>query len=517
MHKHYFSTLFAAALLTSTLFSPLSAAIVAEPTKDAKELPKEPPKEAPKEEAVVTTHTVKIGGIDISYEAKVGTQLLNDDQSNPKASIFYTAYTKDGVTNKRDRPITFCFNGGPGSASVWLHLGILGPKRVDIDADGKKAKQPFQLLDNPYSLLDVTDLVFIDPVSTGFSRTVNGEDAKQFHGVEKDIKSVAEFIRLYITRNERWESPKFLAGESYGTTRASGLAQELHDNHHLYLDGLMLISCVLNFQTIRFASGNDLPYALFLPTYTSTALYHHKLEADLQQDVAKTMTEVEAFAVGEYTHALMMGDNLDPNERSAVLDKLTRYTGISREYIDRANLRLNIFRFVKELLKDERRTVGRFDSRLKGIDADLCLDTFEFDPSYENIVGMFTATFNNYVRTDLNWKHDPEYKIIADVQPWDYGDAKNQFLNVAENLRDTINKNTMLEVFVASGYSDLATPYFATEYTFSHMGLDPSLRGNITLETYEGGHMMYLNHPSLVKLKGDLSRFIRQRLAKNNP
>lgn len=504
MIKHFVPTLFACVFLT-TISQVQAQEVKVEQAK----------KEPPKEETIITSHTAKIGDINLSYQTTVGTQILSDDQGNSKASIFFVAYTKDNPGKLRDRPITFCFNGGPGSASVWLHLGVLGPKRVDMDNEGKIAKQPYHLIDNPYSILDVTDLVFIDPVSTGFSRAVPGEDPKQFHGVEKDIQSVADFIRLYVTRNERWESPKFLAGESYGTTRASGLAQELHDNHHLYLDGLMLISSVLNFQTIHFAAGNDLPYILFLPSYTATALYHHKLDDELQADEKKTLAEVERFAFGEYTQALMYGDHLGKVQREAVLDKLVRYTGLSRDYIDRSNLRIHIFRFAKELLRDERRTIGRFDSRLKGIDSDLCDDIFEFDPSFENIVGAFTATFNHYIRSDLNWKRDDEYKIIANVQPWDYSvNATNQFLDVADKLRDVMSKNTMLDVFVASGYYDLATPYFATEYTFSHLGLDPSLRDHVTLETYDGGHMMYLYHPTLIKLKSDLTQFIKQRLDK---
>lgn len=478
--------------------------------------PKDSKKETPKEETVTTSHRVTIDGMDVSYQTTVGTQLLMDAQGAPKASLFYVAYTKENGGETRNRPVTFCFNGGPGSAAVWLHLGVLGPKRVEMDADGKTAKQPYRLIDNPYSLLDVTDLVFIDPVSTGFSRAAPGEDAKQFHGVEKDIQSVADFIRLYVTRNERWESPKFLAGESYGTTRAAGLALELHDKHYLYLDGIILISSVLNFQTIHFSAGNDLPYILFLPTYTATAFYHNKLDADLQDNLQKTLAEVEEFAYGDYAQALMYGDYLDNGKREQILDKLVRYTGLSRNYIDQSNLRIHIFRFAKELLRNERRTIGRFDSRLKGIDSDLCNDVFEFDPSFENIVGAFTATFNNYIRKDLKWKRDEEYQIIADVQPWDYSAAQNKFLDVTEKLRDVMNKNTMLEVFVASGYYDLATPYFATEYTFSHLELDPNFRNHLTMETYEGGHMMYLYQPSLIKLKSDLAQFIKRRLDKNN-
>jgi carboxypeptidase C (cathepsin A) len=508
---NYFVSIFIAAALCISFYGE------AQEQKTTPPPPTEPivKKEAPKEESVVTNHTVNVGNALISYQATVGTQLLNDNQGNPKASIFYIAYTKTNPGELRNRPITFCFNGGPGSSSVWLHLGILGPKRVDMDEEGKIAKQPYHLIDNPYTLLETTDLVFIDPVSTGFSRAVPGEDAKQFHGVEKDIQSVAEFIRLYITRNERWESPKFLAGESYGTTRASGLALELNDTNHVTLNGVILISSVLNFQTIRFTSGNDLPYILFLPSYAVTALYHNKLAPELQENVKKTIDEVEQFAYGDYAEALMYGMNLPKDKRENVLDKLVKYTGLSRDYIDRSDLRIHIFRFAKEVLKDERRTVGRFDSRMKGIDSDLCGDTFEYDPSYENIVGAFTATFNDYIRTDLGWKRDDEYKILADVQPWDYGTATNQFLDVGDKLKTVMSKNTMLEVFVASGYTDLATPYFATEYTFSHLGLDPSLQHHVTLEVYEGGHMMYLNQASLVKMHADLVNFIKNRLEKS--
>ena len=473
-------------------------------------------KEIPKEETVETQHSVKIGGVEIPYKATVGTQHLNDDQGNPKAYIFYVAYTKQGVENARGRPITFCFNGGPGSSSVWLHLGVMGPKRVNIDDDGKAAKQPYYLKDNPYSMLDETDLVFIDPVSTGYSRSISGEYEKQYHGVEADIQSVAEFIRLYVTRNGRWESPKLLAGESYGTTRASGLAQELHDTHHLYLDGIFLISTVLNFQTIRFASANDLPYVLFLPTYTATAWYHQKLAADLQKDQKKALAEVEIFAQGEYAEALMKGDKLAEKERKSVVDKLARYTGLSKEYIERANLRVNIYRFAKELLRGENRTVGRFDSRQKGIDSDLCNAVFEYDPSYENIVGLFTAAFNDYIRRELGWSKDEEYQVLADVTPWDYGTASNQYLDMGEKLKETMCKNNELEVYVASGIYDMATPYFATEYTFSHLGLDPVLRENVMMETYVGGHMMYLYKPSLVKMKEDMSAFMHHLIAKRN-
>ena len=471
---------------------------------------KQSSKPAPIEETVVTKHSTMIDGKKIDYKATVGTQFIIDEKGNSTASIFYIAYTKDDVDDISKRPVTFCFNGGPGSSSVWLHLGAFGPKRININDEGTQASPPYHLVENPYSLLDITDLVFIDPVSTGFSRAINGQDPKQFHGFESDIQSVAEFIRVYTTRNLRWESPKYLAGESYGTTRAAGLAKALHDGSYLYVDGIILISSVLDFQTIKFVPGNDLPYILFLPTYTSTALYHNKLDKALQSNPKKTMDEVQQFAFGEYTQALMQGNLLDSNKQQLIIEKLSKYTGLSKEYISNANLRVNMFRFAKELLRTERRTVGRFDSRIKGIDSDSCGENFEHDPSLELVLGIFTATFNNYVRAELNWKTDDEYQILTDVKPWDYSVATNQYLNVAEKLREVMSTDNNMRVFVASGNYDLAIPYSATDYTFAHLGLDPTLQSNIVTKQYEGGHMMFLYHPTLVKLKGDISQFINK-------
>jgi len=497
----------------SSLLIAITTLVQAEDCVEKPKTEKEQKKEI-KEEVITTSHSVNINGLETLYKASVGTQINRDDKGNPKASVFYIAYTKENVENKITRPVTFCFNGGPGSSSVWLHLGIFGPKRVNINDDGLSVDQPYHLVDNPSSLLDVTDLVFIDPVSTGYSRPAPGEDAKQFHGVDEDIQSVAEFIRLYTTRNELWEVPKFIAGESYGTTRAAGLAQELHEKQHLYLDGILLISTILNFQTITFTSGNDLPYILILPSYTAAALSHRKLSPELQKDFNKTLQEAEEFAKNEYALALMQGDTINPEERSAIVDKIARYTGLTQTYVDQANLRVSIFRFAQELLRSERRTIGRFDSRMKGISSDVCCDSLEFDPSFDLIMGLFAATFNNYVRADLNWKSDEEYKILANVWPWNYSTATNQYLNVADKLRDVMNKNPSLEVYVASGFNDLATPYFATNYTITHLNLDPSLRNHITFKNYEGGHMMYLKNTTMIKMKADISSFFKQRLEK---
>ena len=357
--------------------------------------------------------------------------------------------------------------------------------------------------------------MFIDPVSTGYSRPVPGEDAKQFHGVTQDIESVGEFIRLYTTRVQRWSSPKFLIGESYGTTRAAGLSAHLHQTLGMYLNGIMLVSAILNFQSARFDLGNDLPYILFLPSYAASAWYHKKLPDSLQsKPLREFLREVEAFAVGDYNVALMKGDALSGDERAAVIDQLVRYTGLSATYVEHTNLRINIHRFVKELLRDERRTIGRFDSRFKGIDRDAAGERHEYDPSYAIIQGAYTAALNHYMRSVLAFKSDRLYEILtANVQPWDYSKFQNQYVNVAEDLRKAMTYNPFLQVFVANGYYDLATPYFATEYTFHHLGLDPELQGHVTMGYYEAGHMMYLRRLSLAALKNDLASFIDHTLS----
>lgn len=463
-----------------------------------------------KEEFSETKHQAVINGKTVAYRAVAGNLILRDENCKPEASMFYISYIKEGTGVESDRPITFCFNGGPGSSSVWLLLGVLGPKRVHLLESGE-ALPPYRLVDNDFSLLDSTDLVFIDPVSTGFSRAIPRDNAKKFHGVEEDIKSIAEFIHLYLTRNGRWDSPKFLVGESYGATRAAALASHLHDKYYLYVNGLALISSVLNFQTIDFDAGNDLSYLLILPSYTAAAWYHKKLSPDLQADFQEALRASREFAANDYTLALFKGDLLSAPEKRRIVAQLARFTGLSPDYIDRSNLRVDVLRFAKELLRGEKRTVGRFDSRYKGIDSDAVGERLEYDPSMDAIFGAFTATLNSYFRTDLKWNKDAQYKILTNVQPWDYGTA-NHYLNVAENLRSVMTKNQYMRVFVASGYYDLALPFFATEYTMNHLGLDATLRGHVTMKNYDAGHMMYTYYPSLVKLKSDLADFYEQTL-----
>ncbi len=465
---------------------------------------------APQETSESTRHTVVIAGEEIAYTATVGTiKLLGEDEQTAKAMIFFVAYTRDDVPDRAARPITFSFNGGPGSSSVWLHLGLLGPRRVLMDDQGNPPPPPYRLVNNDHSLLDLTDLVFIDPVSTGFSRTVPGEKAEQFHGYEQDLESVGEFIRLYVSRHGRWGSPKFLIGESYGTTRAAGLAAHLQTRYGMYLNGVMLISTILAFQTALFTPGNDLPYLLYLPTYTATAWYHRRLPAPYQADLLRALEAAEAFAMKDYALALMKGAALTSDERADIAARLAALTGLSEQYVEQTNLRIEIHRFVKELLRDERRTVGRLDSRLLGIDRDAAGERPDFDPSMAAILGPYAGTLNDYVRTELGFESDLAYEILTPkVHPWRFEKHQNEFLNVGESLRQAMSQNPYLKVFVGNGYYDLATPYLATEYTFNHLELDPSLHGNITMGYYEAGHMMYIHLPSLQALKQDLAAFL---------
>lgn len=472
--------------------------------------------EFPKEVTSETKHSVTINGNTIQYTATAGNIVLKEENGKPKASFFYIAYTKDAVKDPSTRPLTYSFNGGPGSSSVWLHMGVFGPKRVRMNDDGSAYKGSFALDDNAYSILDLTDLVFIDPVSTGYSRPVPGEEGKQFHGFDEDIQSVGEFIRLYTTRAKRWGSPKFLAGESYGTTRAAGLVGWLQDRHGMYFNGVVLFSVAIDFQTLEFQTGNDSPYMLFLPTYTSTAWYHKKLPPDLQANLQNAINESRQFAMNEYSVALMKGDQLSDSERSNIAQKLARYTGLSQQFIESCNLRISDSRFFKELRRSERLTVGRLDSRFIGRDRDAAGEEAEYDPSYAAIQGSFTANFNNYVRNELKYENDITYEILTSIyDEWNPGkQARGHYINSSEPLRKAMTENPALKIFVANGLYDLATPFFATEYTFNHLGLDPSVRNNISMHYYEAGHMMYINKPSLVQLKSDLTSFYQTTLQK---
>ena len=462
---------------------------------------------------VKTQHKLKVGKKTLNYTATAGMMPLKDKESGDiKANVYFTAYTLDDVKEPSERPLTFVFNGGPGSASVWLHLGALGPRRVKMQDEGWMPAPPYRLVENDQTWLDLTDLVFIDPVGTGYSRAVKSDDNKQYWNLEGDIKSNAEVIRLYLTRYQRWSSPLFLAGESYGTTRSGGLSDKLLDMG-IALNGIILISTVLNFQSLRFTRGNDLPAILFLPTYAATAWYHGKLAKNFQdKPLVEFLEEVEAWALGEYSAALMQGDSLPEKDRATIVRKLTNYTGVDRRFVEQSNLRIDIFQFSKELLRDEHHTVGRLDSRYKGRDRSDIGQAFDFDPAMTAIMPPYTAMMNDYARRVLGFETDTTYESLSyDVfQGWEWD--RGQFPDTSEALGSAFAKNPFMRVMVAQGYYDLATPHFAAEYTFNHMDIHPDVRENFHFTYYEAGHMMYLHLPSLEKLKADVAAFMADAL-----
>ena len=455
-------------------------------------------------------HSLTLGGRTLQYTTTTGRLPLLNEAGEPEAHVFFVAYTLDNPPASPRRPLLVAFTGGPGSASVWLHLGVLGPRYIPLRDDGSYPPPPYQVTDNPHTFLPFTDLVFVDPVGTGYSRAARPELGKKFWSVPGDIASVGEFIRLYLGKYNRWSSPLYLTGESYGTFRAAGLASWLVDRG-IACHGIVLVSSILQYQTARFDRGNDLPYPLFLPTYTAIAWYHKKLPAPLQQAGLKEATaEAEKFALNEYPVALMKGDRLTPAERAATLDKLSRLTGLSKDYLERNNLRPRIMQFTKELRRAEGKIVGRLDGRLTATEGNDSDETPSFDPSLTAIRAPYTAAFNDYARRELAYESDLHYYILGGgIGPWDYGPAgQNRYVETADSLRDAFAKNPYLKVYIGSGYYDLATPYFATDYTFSHMGLPAEYRRNITTRLYEAGHMFYSVKGALARFTQDIEAFV---------
>jgi carboxypeptidase C (cathepsin A) len=485
-----------------------SSPVAAAPAAQARR-PQEQPSPSPEEPPVVTKHEIKVGGKTLRYTATAGMMPIKNRDGEIEARMFFMSYVLDGAGPASKRPMTFSFNGGPGSASVWLHLGAVGPRRVKMMPDGMMPGPPYELVDNEFTWLTQTDLCFIDPVGTGYSRPARPELGQKFFGLNGDIESVGEFIRLFLTRNERWTSPLFLVGESYGTTRASALSGYLIDRG-IAFNGIMLVSTIMNFETTAFAPGNDLPYTLFLPSYTATAWYHKKLPPDLQsQPLQQVLAEAESWASGDYTLALAKGNALPNDERQAAITRLARYTGLDPRFLDYANLRVTLSLFRKELLRTERRSIGRLDSRFKGFDASLVSDSPEFDPSEAAIRPPYTTTFNQYVRSELGYKSDLEYYILGGgfTSPWNWN-TNNGFVDTSTALRNALAKNPYLKIFVAMGYYDMATPYYAAQYTIQHLSLDPSLRTNFSTGCYDAGHMMYIDEKSLSKLRNDIAKFV---------
>ncbi len=510
------STIFFVFFLIATSF-PRAAAY---PLQQAKESPpatqaEEKTPDLIKETTSVTKHRIVLQGTQIDYTATAGTILLKTEEGKAKGSIFYIAYTKDGVKDPSQRPIMFCFNGGPGGAAVWVHLGAFGPKKSLLDDEGFPIlPPPGKLVDNEFSVLDMTDLVFIDPMTTGYSRAVPGEDPTQFYGFEKDVESVSEFIRLYVTLNKRWLSPKFLAGESYATTRVSGLANYLQTRYGMFLNGVILISVILNWQNTDWSIGNDMAYIMFLPSYTAAAWYHGKLAPELSGDLRQTLDKAEEFAINEFALALFKGNKLDPDKKAEIIKKLSYFTGLSEGFLERSNMRVTENRFYKELLRDQGKTVGRLDTRYTGVDRESAGESPEFDQSWSIVIGSYVALLNDYIRRDLGYENDLPYNYLAGVQPWPLRPDGRGYLNTAEILRQAMHMNPHLKVLVASGYYDFATPYFDADYTVAHMDLAKELQKNITMTYYESGHMMYVRKAAHQKFHKDMEEFIRKAFKK---
>jgi carboxypeptidase C (cathepsin A) len=474
----------------------------------------------------VTEHTITINGQALKYKATAGYLTLSDEKDTkpddghaaaspspepeagkPKARIFFIAYTREGGGDASARPITFAFNGGPGAASVWLHLGELGPRRVKLDQLAPNSGPPYSLVDNDQTWLTDTDLVFIDPVSTGYSRPAPGVTAGEFHGYEEDVKSIGEFIRLYITQNNRWLSPKFIVGESYGGTRAAGLCDYLQNEESIYLDGVIIVSGLMNWQNIDFSPGNDIAFCLGLPAFADAAWYYKKDAPEYQKsDVSHVRQEAEQFAMNDYLLALAKGDQLPDTDRARIADQLSKLTGVPLDYILRHHLRVSDYAFREELLKSDGLAPGRYDCRYSGIVYDPDEDIG--DPSFVAVAGAFNSTINSYLRTELKFQSDLPYHILADVQPWSFN-SENKYLDVSEGLGKAMSENPRLKVWVLCGYYDLAISYFSTEYTLDHMRLDPAIRRNLTLSKYDSGHMVYTDQTAMKAMRDDFGTFLR--------
>lgn len=456
----------------------------------------------------VTRHQLTVNGKVLNYQATAGYQPLTDKANNQLANIFYVAYTTDSTATNSLRPITFVFNGGPGSASIWLHMGSFGPVRVLFKNDkGDAPKNGAAYGDNPYSWLGFTDLVFIDPVATGYSRAGEGVDAKRFYSYNEDINAIGDFIRLYLTRHHREASPKFLAGESYGTVRAVGLADYLQTNYQIALNGITLISPALNYQLINFHHGNETPYSYYLPSYAVAAQYHQRLAPELQKLSAEQLiAKTAAFAQNTYTLFLNEGDAASTTLTNKVIDSLSYFTGLSKDYLRKVNARVADTQFTKALLQIDSTVIGTFDSRFTGTDRTA-------DPSETNLRGLFTAAFNNYISKDLHYQNNLTYAATTAMGNWNYGpDASNSYLDISSTLKKVMIKNPALKVNVVSGYYDLATPVGSTQYVVRHLGLPQALRQNISLNYYQSGHMIYISKAADAKFKTDGEQFYHSAL-----
>jgi carboxypeptidase C (cathepsin A) len=472
--------------------------------------------EAPEAKQYVTEHEARIGGKKIAYTVTAGTMLMQNDKDEPQALIGYTAYVAKG-TNRGQRPIMFAYNGGPGSASIWLHMGILGPQRAVVTDAGFGNNGPYRRVDNEFSIIDETDLVMIDPVGTGFAKAVGDANGEDFWGVDQDIQSISEFIVQYLTENGRWASPKYILGESYGGMRSGGVAYYLLNNHFVALDGVVLVSPFMEFTAGFSGMGIDLPHVMFLPTLAATARYHGALDPT-PPDLEAFLEEVADFALNDYAPALLKGNKLGDSERRAVLAGLARYTGLSEDYWERANLRINESRFNKELMRTTGKTVGRVDSRFAGHMINRIGESAVYDPMLSAIGPGYLAAFMDYYQNDLKVEDIGNYTVFGNIfMKWDWSHRqpdlqgfKLPFPDTSVDLAFAMRQNPSMRILVQQGSYDLATPHLATEYFIDHLDIPDELRDNIEYATYEAGHMMYIHEPSMVKFKEDLARFIRR-------
>ena len=478
---------------------------------DSARAPEATPAPGPRGERVTTQHAATIGGQRIDYDATVGDILLRNDSDQVIAQVYYTAYTRRGVQDLSRRPITFAYNGGPGSSSVWLHMGALGPRRVSVPDTTHAPPPPYQLVDNQYSPLDKTDLVFIDPVGTGYSVPTGRGKGSDFWGVDQDARSLAQFVSRFLSENGRWNSPRYLLGESYGTTRSAALGALLQSRWNIDLNGIMLLSAVLDFQTITFDAGNDMPYLLYLPSYAAVAWYHNAL-ASRPAQLRPLLQEVERFAMTDYAQALLAGGTLAEADRAKMVDRLAQYTGLSKDYLEKADLRVDAAEFEKELLREHGAVVGRLDARFTGATGDLLAQRAPYDPQSSDISSAYTSALNQYLHEELNFGKDKMYTISGSVNPWDWRHGPQRgwpgHTNVAVDLAEAIQQNPRLHVQLNSGLFDLATPYFAAEWTMDHLGLTPEQRKQIEEVEYDAGHMVYVHEASLAKFKQSIASFI---------
>ena len=461
-----------------------------------------------------TSHSIEVGGETVEYDAVVtGIQLDNDDGA-PAAQLWYTAYFRTNGAPSRERPLVFSYNGGPGSASFWLHMGIMGPRRVVTPGVGPQGAPPYPLEDNAWTLLDIADIVMVDPIGTGFSHTLGETPGSDYWGIDEDAKSLAQFVRRFLSKHDRWNSPRYLLGESYGTTRSAVLASHLQRSN-IDLNGIVLVSSVLQFNTIQFAPGDDLPYIVNLPSYAIVARYLDALPAGAPAELDALMAEVEEWALTEYATALLRGGTLDPDARARTIDRLHRYTGLSRDFIDKSDLRVTAPAFEAELLRDEGLVVGRLDARFTGPAGDALGARPSHDPQSTAISSAYTSAFNSYLRGELGYGGDREYVPSGAVRDWNWGRVSaGRFSrgdgtpNVAPDLAAAMRRNPKLEVLLINGLYDLATPYFAAVWTLDRMGLPPELRANIHREDFAAGHMMYVEQSLLPQWKETLDAFI---------